>query len=106
MNCHNNGGSNPYWWTLAGTVYKPDTTLLGVNSTIYMTTLINGAGAVVALLPVDAKGNFYTTTYFDFGDGLYPQVKSPSGEVRYMQSSTKNGNCNSCHDKTRRIIVN
>lgn len=106
MSCHGNGGDNPFWWTVAGTVYKPDTTQLAVNSTIYLYTKINGSGTVVVLLPVDAKGNFYTTSYFDFGDGLYPQVKSPSGEVRYMQSSTKDGNCNNCHNHTRRIIVN
>jgi hypothetical protein len=106
LSCHNNGGSNSYWFYAAGTVYKPDTSLLNPNCTVYLFTKGNGGGTLIALMPVDAKGNFYTTTIFDYQGGLYPGVKSPSGEVRYMQNNTTNGDCNSCHNKTRRIIVN
>jgi len=106
LSCHNSGGSNPYWWYAAGTVYKPDTSLLNPNSTVYLFTNSNGAGTLVALLPVDGKGNFYTSSIFDYGSGVYPGVKSSTGETRFMQSSTKNGDCNSCHNKTKRIIVN
>jgi len=106
LSCHSTGGSNAYWWVAAGTVYKPDTVYLNINSTVYIFTKGNGAGTVIAILPVDAKGNFYTSTTFDFGSGLYPGVKSPSGDTRYMQSSITSGDCNSCHNRTRRIIVN
>jgi hypothetical protein len=106
LSCHNTGGSNAYWWVAAGSVYKPDTSLLAVGSTVYLFTKGNGGSTPVAVLPVDAKGNFYTSTIFGYGSGLYPGVKSSSGNARYMQSSTTNGDCNSCHNKTRRITVN
>lgn len=106
LSCHNSGGSNPYWFYIAGTVYKPDESSLNPNSTIYLFTSVNGGGTLAAYLPVDGIGNFYTTTMFTFGSGLYPGVKSSSGETRYMQSSTKNGDCNSCHIALKRIIVN
>jgi hypothetical protein len=106
LSCHNSGGSNPYWFYLAGTVYKPDESSLNPNSTIYLFTSGNGGGTLAAMLPVDGKGNFYTTTMFNFNSALYPGVKSSSGETRYMQSSTKNGDCNSCHVALKRIIVN
>jgi len=106
MNCHNSGGSNEYWWTVAGTVYKPDGATLNTNSTIYLFSGINGTGNPVLTLPVDAKGNFYTSSAVSFGSGLYPEVKSSSGEVRFMEESVTNGNCNSCHSSTKRITVN
>ena len=106
MNCHNSGGSNQYWWTVAGTVFKPDSTSLNPNSTVYLFSGPNGTGNLILTLPVDEKGNFYTSSSVSFGSGLYPEVKSSSGEIRYMQSSTTNGNCNSCHNSSKRIIVN
>jgi predicted small secreted protein len=106
LSCHNSGGSNAYWWYIAGTVYKPDESDLNPNSTVYFFTSVNGGGSLAGLLAVDGKGNFYTSTLVDFGSGLYPGVKSSSGETRYMQSSTKNGDCNSCHTSSKRIIVN
>ncbi|MCX6246811.1 MAG: hypothetical protein NTW10_03665 [Bacteroidetes bacterium] len=106
MNCHNPGGENRYWWTVAGTVFKPDSASLNPNSTIYLFSGSGGTGNLILTLPVDGKSNFYTSNSFRFGTGLYPEVKSSSGEVRSMQSSTTNGNCNSCHNSTNRIIVN
>ena len=87
-------------------MYKPNESDLSVNSTLYLFTSGDGGGTLVALLPVDAKGNFYTSNSVNFTNGLYPGVKSPSGEIRYMQSSTTIGDCNSCHIATKRIIVN
>lgn len=106
MNCHNSGGSNEYWWEVAGTVYKSDGTNLSLNSTIYLFSTANGAGILILTLPVDGKGNFYTSSSINFGSGIYPEVKSSSGEVKFMQGSVTSGNCNSCHDSTRRITVN
>jgi|WetSurMetagenome_2_1015567.scaffolds.fasta_scaffold84155_2 hypothetical protein len=106
MNCHNSGGSNEYWWTVAGTIFKPDSVSLNPNATVYLFSGINGTGNLVLTLPVDGISNFYTTGAVNFGTGLFPEVKSSSGEIRYMQSSTTNGNCNSCHTKGHRIIVN
>lgn len=106
MNCHGSGSGNEYWWTVAGTVFKPDSVSLGSNSTIYLFSGSNGTGNLLLTLPADAKGNFYTTNSISFGTGVYPEVKSPSGEVRYMQSAVTNGNCNFCHTSSNRIIVN
>ncbi len=106
LSCHNTGGSNAYWWYIAGTVYEPDETDLNPNSTVYLFPSPNGSGTPAVVLPVDAKGNFYTSTLINYGSGLYPAVKSSSGETRYMQSTTTNGDCNSCHITSKRIIVN
>jgi len=106
MDCHNSGGSNEFWWTVAGTVYKPDGVNLNPNSTVYLFTGVNGTGNPVLTLQVDAKGNFYTTSDVNFGSGLYPEVKSSSGEIRFMQQPIANGSCNSCHNASKRITVN
>ena len=106
MSCHNSGGSNKYWWTVAGTVFKPDSVSLNPNSTVYFFSDIIGAGNLILTLPIDGKSNFYTSASVNFGTGLFPEVKSSSGEIRYMQSSITNGNCNSCHNSSKRIIVN
>jgi hypothetical protein len=106
MNCHNSGGSNEYWWTVAGTIYKPDHTSLNPNGTVYLYTAANGGGSVVATLQVDGKANFYTTNSVSFGTGLYPAVKSLSGQIVYMNSSINQGNCNGCHTSSNRITVN
>jgi hypothetical protein len=106
LSCHNSGGSNSYWWSVAGTVYQPNESDLNPNGTVYLFTSVNGTGTLIAVLPVDAKGNFYTSNLVSFSKGLYPGVKSASGETRYMQSSTTSGDCNSCHISLKRIIVN
>jgi hypothetical protein len=106
MRCHNSGGSNDYWWNVAGTVYKPDSTSLNPGSTVYLYSAANGGGNVVLTLPVDAKGNFYTTSSVSFGTGLFPAVKSSSGQIKYMGASITQGACNSCHTSANRITVN
>jgi len=106
MSCHNSGGSNQYWWTVAGTVFKPDSVSLNSNSTVYLFNGPNGTGSLILTLPADEKGNFYTSSSVSFGSGLYPEVKSASGEIRNMQSFITNGDCNFCHNKTHPIIVN
>ena len=106
MSCHNPGGSNKFWWAVAGTVFKPDSVTLNPGCTVYLFNGPNGTGNLILTLPVDAKSNFYTSSSISFGNGLYPEVKSLSGEIRYMQSTTISGNCNSCHNSSNRIIVN
>ena len=106
MSCHNNGGSNELWYTVAGTVYKPGESDLNPNSTVYLFTGPAPSGTLVLTLPVDAKGNFYTTGSVNFGTGLTAAVKSTSGELRYMSASITSGNCNGCHVSGKRIFVN
>ncbi len=106
MRCHNSGGSNQYWWIVAGTVYKPDSTSLNPNSSVYLFSASNGGGTIAAALQVDGKANFYSTNSISFGSGLYPAVKSLSGQLIYMNSSITQGNCNGCHTSSSRIRVN
>jgi hypothetical protein len=106
MKCHNTGGSNQFWWYVAGTVFKPDSVSLNPGCTVYLFTGANGSGILIQVLPVDKKSNFYTTNSVSFGTGLYAEVKSSSGEIRYMQASITNGDCNFCHTKASPILVN
>lgn len=106
MDCHNSGGGNEYWWTVAGTVYKPDSISLNPNSTVYLFSAPSGGGTMKQMFEADGKANFYTTDAVSFGVGLYPAVKSSSGQVRYMNSFITQGNCNGCHNSNNRIKVN
>jgi hypothetical protein len=106
MRCHNTGGSNKYWWVVAGTVYMSDSISLNPNGMVYFYTGSTGSGNLITSIPVDGKGNFYTTNSLAFGNGIYPAVKSLSGQIRFMSSAITQGDCNSCHKVSNRIIVN
>ena len=105
MRCHDNGGSNEYWFTVAGTVYKPDSVSLNPNGTVYLYSDSTHNNLVVSI-PVDGKANFFTTSGISFGSGLYTAVKSLSGQILFMNGAILNGNCNGCHTSGNRIIVN
>ena len=106
MRCHNSGGLNEYWWVVAGTVYKPDKTSLNPNCTVFLYSAPDGGGTIVTTIQADGKANFYTTNSISFGTGLYPAVKSLSGEIQHMNSSINQGNCNGCHTSSSSITVN
>ena len=105
MRCHNNGGSNEYWFMVAGTVYKPDGVTLYPNGTVYLYSDSTHNNLVVSI-PVDGKANFFTTSGVSFGTGLYTAVKSLSGQIIFMNTAISDGNCNSCHTAGQRITVN
>ncbi len=63
----------------------------------------NGTGTLKHTLQVDGLGNFYTTESIDFGTGLYPAVEGKNS-TKYMSSSTRNGQCNSCHGSSAEKI--
>lgn len=105
LGCHNTGGGNDFWWTVAGTVYKTGETDLNPNSAVYLFSGRQPDGKLLLTLQVDSKGNFYTTQNIDFSKGLFPAVKSISGDVRYMPDSAVSGNCNDCHVAGKRIVV-
>lgn len=106
MKCHNSGGSNQFWWNVAGTVFKPDSVTLNPGCTVYLFTGPGGSGTLIQVLPVDKKSNFYTTNSVSFGTGLFTEVKSSSGEIRSMQAAITSGDCNFCHTKANPILVN
>ena len=55
----------------------------------------NGTGSLVYTIPLDAKGNFYTTKIMGV-NGLYPAIKNATG-TQFMGSSLTTGACNTCH---------
>ena len=96
MDCHRRGGPGEGWFTVAGSVSK-----LGTNEP-YPNIIVElwetpGVGQPVAVIEVDALGNFYTTEPVNWGDGLYPAVVNGNGERIFMQYKTMIGACNSCH---------
>jgi len=105
MNCHVAGGGGEGTFVVAGTVYNSTGQSVYPNAIITLTTGANGTGTLRATIYCDAKGNFYTTALVDFSGGLYPAVKNTSGAITYMQSSTTQGACNSCHGSSNRITV-
>jgi hypothetical protein len=105
MGCHAGGSDNEFWWTVAGTVYKPDGISTNPGCTVLLTSGASPDSGVVATLPVDARGNFYTTVPAAFGNGLRAWVRGTSGVVRGMGSTVSQGNCNDCHVAGQRITV-
>ncbi len=99
MTCHKSGGEGEGWFNAAGTVYDTTQSNTLANATIRLFTEANGGGQLKYTIEVDAKGNFYTTEDVNFGDGLFPSVKGPTG-AKFMSTSVKTGACNSCHGAT------
>lgn len=96
MNCHKQGGQGEGWFTVAGTVYDTSLVRVYTNATVKLYTGPNGTGTLKYTLPVDRKGNFYTTNSISFGSGLYP-VLSGVNSTNYMSTPISTGACNSCH---------
>jgi hypothetical protein len=96
MACHFSGGKGEGYFNVAGTVYDSTLTAYKPNTTVYLYTQQNAQGDLKYTIQVDGLGNFYTTEVIDFGNGLYPVIKSNSGE-RHMSSPITTGACNSCH---------
>lgn len=96
MNCHKQGGQGEGWFSIAGTVYDTSLTKVYTSATVKLYTAPNGGGTLKYTIPVDKKGNFYTTNAADFSAGLYPVVVG-STSTQFMSSSITTGQCNSCH---------
>ena len=113
MSCHYASGSGEGWFSLAGSIAgNPG------NSTIELYR--NLGQDPIAVIQVDALGNFYTTENIDYGeDGLYVGVRSPNGELEIMERDQDHpaanvgvgpngqifdGGCNRCHGYTTGVI--
>jgi hypothetical protein len=96
LNCHTSGGEGEGCFQAAGSV--TDGTILThvVSGTVKFFTEPNGAGQLKYSIPIDSKGNFYTTESISI-NGLFPAIIGPSGVAHYMSSSVSTGACNSCH---------
>ncbi|MCF8381408.1 MAG: hypothetical protein K9H49_17675 [Bacteroidales bacterium] len=102
MNCHKAGGEGEGIFTVAGTVYDASQTSTLPNVTVKIYTASNASGSLVASIPADKYGNFYTTESVDFGNSLYTVVDGTTGP-KYMLSAISGGACNSCHGSGNRI---
>lgn len=96
MDCHRRGGPGESWFTISGSVSKLGTNEPYPNVTIELWKEV-GVGQPVAIIEVDALGNFYTTEPINWGNGLYPAVVNKNGDRIFMQYKTMIGTCNSCH---------
>ena len=96
LNCHKSGGEGEGCFTVAGSASNSALTNNLTGGTIKLYTGANGSGTLKYSIPIDSKGNFYTTESIDYS-GLYPAITGPSGATNYMSSSFNTGACNSCH---------
>jgi len=109
LGCHNIGGTNPYQYSVAGTVYQLNLQDYYPNATVTLYSSANGAGTTIATIEVDANGNFYTTEPVDLGNGVgngvYPAVTGSEIDsvTLYMNESTNEGGCSysGCHGINR-----
>ena len=107
--CHKVGGDNPYQYTIAGTVYEIDLLTYYPDATISLYSGPDGSGDLIATIPVDGNGNFYTTEPVDLGNGpgqgVYPAVtgREVDSPTLYMNERTNDGSCSasSCHSVNR-----
>ncbi|MFC1734137.1 hypothetical protein ACFL6I_27855, partial [candidate division KSB1 bacterium] len=97
MSCHTNAGDVEGWFVIAGTVYDKTGSTTDANGDVKIFTGQNGTGKQMDNIEVDALGNFYTTHFLSFEDGLYPAVFLTSGDTKFMTNKVYTGNCNSCH---------
>ena len=64
-------------------------------------------GTLVAEVPIDAYGNYYTTQDLGLPDAvIQPVVLDASGAVvNQMPWPTESGSCNQCHTPVLRVIA-
>lgn len=105
MNCHTSGGTGEGLFTAAGSVYEPINSSPYPNAIIKLFTEPNGSGTLIKTIEVDGKGNFYTTEYIDFANGLYIILSDADGNEINMVSAVSTGQCNSCHGETTDKIM-
>ena len=106
LDCHSIGGNNPNQFSVAGTVYELNLQDFYADATVSLYDGPNGSGNLIATIEVDGNGNFYTTESIDLGNGVYPAVtgREISSPTLYMNVTTSNGGCNSCHGVNRPSI--
>lgn len=106
LSCHRSGGSGEGIFTAAGTVY--DSLNISTMKNGKINLYLSDMQTLVKSIPIDSKGNFYTTESIDLSKGIYAVIIADNGFRRQMPDSLSNGQCNNCHDGTtdRRIWMN
>jgi len=104
--CHQAHGPGRGQFTLAGSAFRADGTPATEGSIQAWTPMMDG-GTLVAEVPIDAYGNFYTTQDLGLPDAvIQPVVVDASGTVvNQMPWPTESGSCNQCHTPVLRVIV-
>ncbi|MBM4393979.1 MAG: hypothetical protein FJ090_22865 [Deltaproteobacteria bacterium] len=104
MHCHQAHSNGPGIFTAAGSAYNAD----GTPATTGSVQLWDGSadgGTMLLELPIDALGNFYTTT--DLGlpqSPVQPLLLDAAGtEVDRMPWPTESASCNQCHTPVIRV---
>lgn len=98
--CHKDGGNGQGIFSVAGTIYDSTQTAVLSGSTVYLYTGPNATGTLLATIPTDGSGNFYTSAKLNLSNGVYAQVKASNGHIKEMGSKIMNGACSSCHGQT------
>jgi hypothetical protein len=95
IQCHQSGGEGEGCFNVAGSVKNNLLTAPATSGQVEFYTLPNGGGTLTYTVPIDSKGNFYSTEAMSVS-GLYPAIKNATGTM-YMSSTLSSGACNSCH---------
>ncbi len=92
MNCHYSYGEGEGWFSVAGTAQGN----FSKTSVVVKSAL---SGNVLATIPVDELGNFYTTENIDIADGIKVDIYDANGNLHLrMNEIIYTGECNLCHD--------
>ncbi len=101
--CHAAGGAGDRFYA-SGTVYRSGSTPL-VDASVRL--YIHNTNTLVAEMPTDANGNFYSLDPVDglfVGMGLVSgtdvEIRGPGGALTNMPGLVTEGSCNSCHGNT------
>ena len=105
MNCHKSGGEGKGCFSVAGSVSKMNTTSPVISGFVKLFTQPNGGGILKYTIPIDSKGNFYSTDNIEYS-GLYPVIVGSSGSQFSMSSPISTGACNTCHTGSNKLIAN
>lgn len=105
MNCHKSGGEGKGCFLVAGSVSKMNTTSPVSAGIVKLFTQPGGAGSLKYTIPIDSKGNFYSTDNIEYS-GLYPVIVSSNGSQFSMSSPVSTGSCNTCHTGSNKLIAN
>jgi hypothetical protein len=109
MDCHAAGGSGEGRFTVAGSIERN-----AGNSLIELYEYKDGQKLLS--VEVDGRGNYFTTEPIDFSNGLVVAVRSPTGDVEWMDENEDDhpdvgsngeiysGSCNTCHGVTTEMV--
>ena len=94
VSCHTSGGSGSGVFTVAGSVYNSSGTAKTAGTISVYVYPQSGLTGTPVIIPVDASGNFYSTTTMTLGS---TKIVNSTGIEKTMPSTTPTKGCTSCH---------